>query len=121
MTSSSFVRGCRGSTTDGRYFAYPLRAEDVVRRLGLVETVRCVGLLPRVDGSAGRSRRPTFEGWVTARFGRRLYDTFFRDVHREGVGDPRQRDPVGVGGAADPEPLVLDGAGVRRCACDGAT
>jgi len=30
-------------------------------------------------------------------------------VHREGLGDPRQRDPLGVGGAADQELLALQG------------
>ena len=34
-------------------------------------------------------------------------------VHGEGVGHPRQRDPVGVGGAADPQPLLLDRVDVR--------
>ena len=42
-TSSSSARGSRASTTGGDYFAYPLRAEDVVRRLGVVETARCLG------------------------------------------------------------------------------
>jgi protoporphyrinogen oxidase len=62
---------------DGRYFAYPLRARDIVRRVGLLKAALCLAsylaVLPQ------RKRRPkTFEEWVTSRFGRRLYRTFFR-------------------------------------------
>ncbi len=71
----------------GEYFAYPLRAEDVVRRLGLVETLRCAG-----SYLAARLRRGeppvTFEDWVTARFGRRLYNAFFREYTEKVWGIP---------------------------------
>lgn len=71
----------------GDYFAYPLRAEDVVRRLGVVETGRCVG-----SYAAAKMRRAeppeTFEDWVTARFGRRLYDAFFREYTEKVWGIP---------------------------------
>jgi protoporphyrinogen oxidase len=71
----------------GEYFAYPLRAEDVVRRLGLVETLRCTG-----SYLAARLRRGeppvTFEDWVTARFGRRLYNAFFREYTEKVWGIP---------------------------------
>ena len=71
----------------GEYFAYPLRAEDVVRRLGLVETLRCTG-----SYLAARLRRGeppvTFEDWVTARFGRRLYNAFFREYTEKVWGMP---------------------------------
>ena len=71
----------------GRYVAYPLRAEDVVRRLGLLETMRC-GLS---YGAARRHRRrepDSFEAWVSARFGARLYDTFFREYTEKVWGIP---------------------------------
>src|SRR3954454_9814573 len=52
----------------GDYFAYPLRAEDVVRRLGIVETIRCLG-----SYMAAKMRRvqapQTFEDLVTSCFG----------------------------------------------------
>ena len=71
----------------GSYFAYPLRAEDVVRRLGVVETARCMG-----SYAAARMRRAeppqTFEDWVTGRFGRRLYDAFFREYTEKVWGIP---------------------------------
>lgn len=60
----------------GRYFAYPLQARDVIRGLGLVESTRCA-----LSYIRSKLRRPrpevTFEDWVVARFGRRLYNTFF--------------------------------------------
>jgi len=71
----------------GEYFAYPLRAEDVVRRLGAIETLRCAG-----SYLAARLRRGeppvTFEDWVTARFGRRLYNAFFREYTEKVWGIP---------------------------------
>ena len=62
---------------DGKYFDYPLRAKDVVARLGVVEAGLCAA------SYAWHRLTPTptphsFEDWVTARFGRRVYDTFFR-------------------------------------------
>jgi protoporphyrinogen oxidase len=71
----------------GEYFAYPLRAEDVVRRLGPIETLRCAGSY--VAAKARRGEPPvTFEDWVTARFGRRLYNAFFRDYTEKVWGIP---------------------------------
>ena len=71
----------------GDFFAYPLRAEDVVRRLGVVETIRCLG-----SYAAAKVRRAeppqTFEDWVTSRFGRRLYDAFFREYTEKVWGIP---------------------------------
>jgi protoporphyrinogen oxidase len=71
----------------GEYFAYPLRAEDVVRRLGPVETLRCAGSY--VAARLRRGEPPvTFEDWVTARFGRRLYNAFFREYTEKVWGIP---------------------------------
>ena len=55
----------------------------------------------------------TFEDWVTRPLRPPALRRLLPDVHREGLGHPRQRDPGRVGGAADPEPLALDGADVR--------
>ena len=64
---------------DGRRFKYPLDAKDLVANLGLAENARA--LAGYVAARARRSIAPrpdrTFEDWVTARFGRPLYDTFF--------------------------------------------
>ena len=71
----------------GGFFAYPLRAEDVVRRLGVVETARCLGSY--AAAKMRRSEPPaTFEEWVTSRFGQRLYDAFFREYTEKVWGIP---------------------------------
>jgi protoporphyrinogen oxidase len=61
----------------GRLFDYPLRPGNALRGLGVVEAVRCVlsYLWVRVRPPADRG---SFEGWVAARFGWRLYRIFFK-------------------------------------------
>jgi protoporphyrinogen oxidase len=64
---------------DGRAFKYPLDARDLLANLGVRENARALAGYAR--SRAVRALRPspdvTFEEWVTARFGRPLYDTFF--------------------------------------------
>jgi protoporphyrinogen oxidase len=71
----------------GRYFYYPLEARNVVGQLGVVESLRCAvsyfAALPRRRGST-----ETFEDWVTQRFGRRLYERFFRTYTEKVWGIP---------------------------------
>lgn len=59
-----------------KFFDYPLKASNALRNLGIVEAFRAVGsyLWARVRPPKDQS---TFEGWVSARFGRRLYSIFF--------------------------------------------
>jgi protoporphyrinogen oxidase len=72
---------------DGKYFAYPLTAKDVVGRLGLLESTRCA--LSYLWAARHRGlEADTFEEWVTARFGRRLYDAFFRSYTEKLWGIP---------------------------------
>ena len=72
---------------DGKYFAYPLTAKDVVGRLGLLESARCA--LSYLWAARHRKvEAETFEQWVTARFGRRLYDAFFRSYTEKLWGIP---------------------------------
>ncbi len=61
---------------NGKFFDYPLKAMNALVNLGPVEAVRSVG------SYVGAKIRPpadqtSFEGWVSARFGRRLYSIFF--------------------------------------------
>jgi protoporphyrinogen oxidase/predicted dehydrogenase len=71
----------------GKYFDYPITAKDVVGRLGLVEATRCA-LSYLAAKRHRRSEADTFEEWVTARFGRRLYDAFFRSYTEKLWGIP---------------------------------
>jgi protoporphyrinogen oxidase len=71
----------------GRFVEYPLRAGDVVARVGPVELARCAG-----SYAAARLRRQrpdvSFEDWVTARFGRRLFELFFKTYTEKVWGVP---------------------------------
>jgi protoporphyrinogen oxidase/predicted dehydrogenase len=72
---------------NGKYFSYPIAAKDVVGRLGLFEATMCaVSYLwaqrHRAEGA------DTLEEWVTARFGRRLYDAFFASYTAKVWGIP---------------------------------
>ena len=71
----------------GKYFSYPITAKDVVGRLGLFESTLCA--LSYLWASRHRkAEAETFEEWVTSRFGRRLYDAFFRSYTEKLWGIP---------------------------------
>ena len=56
------------------------------RRLGVVESARCA--LSYLMTRRGSKHPETFEDWVTERFGRRLYDAFFRSYTEKVWGIP---------------------------------
>ena len=62
---------------NNRYLAYPLRGPDVIRKLGPVELARCMGSYAR---AAVRRNKvdDSLEDWVSNRFGRRLFELFFK-------------------------------------------
>jgi protoporphyrinogen oxidase/predicted dehydrogenase len=72
---------------NGKYFAYPIAARDVVARLGLLEASRCA-LSYLWAARHRKAEAETFEEWVTTRFGRRLYDAFFRSYTEKLWGIP---------------------------------
>jgi protoporphyrinogen oxidase/predicted dehydrogenase len=72
---------------NGKYFAYPITAKDVLGRLGLLESARCALSYMWAAGHR-RVEADTFEEWVTTRFGRRLYDAFFRSYTEKLWGIP---------------------------------
>jgi protoporphyrinogen oxidase len=72
---------------NGRYLDYPLRARNVVTRLGLVELTRCA-LSYAAAALRPRGEERTFEQWVTNRFGRRLFELFFRSYTEKVWGVP---------------------------------
>lgn len=71
----------------GKLFDYPLRPLNALRNLGPVEALRCVGsyLGARIRPPLDQSH---FEGWVAARFGWRLYRTFFKTYTEKVWGVP---------------------------------
>jgi protoporphyrinogen oxidase len=72
---------------DGKLFDYPLRASNALKNLGFIEAVKCV-----LSYVWARIRPPkdqsTLEGWVAARFGWRLYRTFFKTYNEKVWGVP---------------------------------
>jgi UDP-galactopyranose mutase len=67
---------------DGKLYDYPLKASNALRNLGPVEAVRSVA-----SYVSARIRPPrnqdTLEGWIVARFGRRLYEHFFKTYNEK--------------------------------------
>ncbi|HEU5142523.1 MAG TPA: FAD-dependent oxidoreductase, partial [Solirubrobacterales bacterium] len=61
----------------GRFIQYPLRATDVIARIGPAELMRCAASYGRAR-LGRRSNEESFEQWVSARFGRRLFELFFK-------------------------------------------
>ncbi len=72
----------------GSFFNYPLRAADVFRGLGLVESARCLFSYLYWRRRLRNVPPRTFEDWVVRRFGRRLYDAFFRSYTEKVWGIP---------------------------------
>jgi protoporphyrinogen oxidase len=61
----------------GRFFSYPLKVGETLAKLGAYEAGAC--LLSYVLAKLEPSRpRENFEDWVSARFGTRLYEAFFK-------------------------------------------
>ena len=61
----------------GKLFDYPLRAFDALRKLGVLEAALCV--LSYAHARVRPVRNPrNFSEWVTNKFGRRLFEIFFR-------------------------------------------
>ncbi len=72
---------------DGRFFAYPLRPLNALAGLGVREAALVV--LSHLRWRLFPSRlEETFEQWVTNRFGRRLFRTFFRTYTEKVWGVP---------------------------------
>ncbi|MBW3556224.1 MAG: NAD(P)/FAD-dependent oxidoreductase [Actinobacteria bacterium] len=71
----------------GKFFDYPLKAFNALAGLGIFEALLCVSsyLWARLRPPKDQS---TFEGWVAARFGYRLYRIFFKTYTEKVWGVP---------------------------------
>jgi protoporphyrinogen oxidase len=72
---------------NGKFLDYPLRGPDVIRKLGAVELTRCVGSYAKAALSPKR-REDSLEDWVSNRFGRRLFELFFKTYTEKVWGVP---------------------------------
>ncbi len=72
---------------NNRYLDYPLRGPDVIKKLGPVELARCMASYLR---AAARPHKvdDSFEDWVSNRFGRRLFELFFKSYTEKLWGVP---------------------------------
>jgi protoporphyrinogen oxidase len=70
-----------------RFFYYPLKPFNALANLGLLEATRCM-----ISYGVQRFRRVTdqgcFENWVVGRFGRRLFEIFFKTYSEKLWGIP---------------------------------
>ena len=101
---------------DGKFYDYPLRASNALRNLGVVEAVPCVALVHRGRASGRRRTSDSFEGWVSARFGWRLYRIFFKTYTEKVWGVPADRAAGRLGRPAHQEPLAAEGRRQRAAA-----
>ncbi|MGH7550912.1 MAG: NAD(P)/FAD-dependent oxidoreductase [Gemmatimonadota bacterium] len=70
-----------------RFFDYPLRPLNALSGLGPVETIRVLASYARARVFPETEER-TFEQWVVNRFGRRLFEIFFRTYTEKVWGVP---------------------------------
>jgi len=78
---------------NGKFYDYPLRAGNALKNLGLREAFLCGGsyVWARVHPPRDQSN---YEGWLVARFGWRLYRTFFRTYTEKVWGVPVSEMPA---------------------------
>ena len=70
-----------------KFFHYPLRATSMLASLGFVEGLLILASYLRARAAPHKTEE-TFEQWVTNRFGRRLYETFFKTYTEKVWGIP---------------------------------
>ena len=72
---------------NNRYLDYPLRGPDVIRKLGPVELTRCMASY-LAAAARPKGEEESLEDWVTNRFGRRLFELFFKSYNEKVWGVP---------------------------------
>ena len=89
LPAEDFLRRQRLSRIyyDRKFFHYPLRASSMLLKMGVWEGGLILLSYLRAALSPRKTER-TFEEWVTNRFGRRLYETFFKSYTEKVWGIP---------------------------------
>jgi protoporphyrinogen oxidase len=70
-----------------KFLDYPLRGPDVLRKLGPVELARCAGSYAKA-AMLPKRQEDSLEDWVSNRFGRRLFELFFKSYTEKVWGVP---------------------------------
>ncbi len=89
IMKEEFLRRPRQSRIywNDKFLEYPLQGMDVIRKLGPVELTRCM-LSYLWAAIKPKGREETFEQWVSNRFGKRLYQHFFKTYTEKLWGVP---------------------------------
>ena len=122
LGEENFLRRPRMSRIfyDGKYYDYPIVPMNALRNLGFVEAVKCVGSYVWVRIKPPKDQT-NLEGFYAARFGWRLYRTFFKTYTEKVWGVPVHRAPGRLGRAAGEEPVAVPRrAGKRSSRSRGA-
>ena len=75
---------------DGKFFSYPLQIVDTLNNLGLRESARILLSYLKVK-VLPLKQEESLEDWVTNRFGRRLFKTFFKTYTEKVWGIPCEK------------------------------
>jgi len=70
------------------FFDYPLRPFNALRGLGLLESARVMASYAMTHSPFADTEQRTFEQWVSRRFGKRLYEIFFKTYTEKVWGIP---------------------------------
>jgi protoporphyrinogen oxidase len=63
---------------DGKFYYYPLRAFNVLKNLGPLEALNCLLSYVKEKIAPTSTKDGSFETWVKSRFGKRLFEIFFK-------------------------------------------
>ena len=74
----------------GRFYRYPLEPANALENMGLARATLCVAsyLRQRILPSRSANQADSFESWVVDRFGRRLFEMFFKSYSEKLWGIP---------------------------------
>lgn len=78
---------------EGKYYDYPLKAMNALGNLGIGEAVKCVASYGKAKVRPPKDQT-NYEGWLVARFGQRLYETFFKTYTEKLWGVPVKDMPA---------------------------
>jgi protoporphyrinogen oxidase len=70
-----------------RFFHYPIKAFDALKNLGIFTAAGCV-ISYGMEKISPTKDTSTFEGWVTSRFGKKLFNIFFKTYTEKLWGIP---------------------------------
>ncbi|MCS7076207.1 MAG: FAD-dependent oxidoreductase [Bacteroidia bacterium] len=71
-----------------KFFYYPLKPLNTLKNLGTWEALRCVASYIPYKMGLHKQDTDTFEGWVTQKFGKRLFNIFFKTYTEKLWGIP---------------------------------